>query len=463
MEVKNFLSRAAIFAASLALVSPASAMQLSVPPSYSTVFEQYSGLVLGEKIDDQPAASSTLMPPAFLPKDKALLERGAQQMQNNLNQLDRAMGQATKMGIPLKPGMNDQFQQMQQMLEKLKRVQSPLDTKQINLGDVNANLQALGAAGAEMQAKMESQRTVKQSAQGMTQAVTQFEKQIAKLTKQGLTVPSDISEALAKAKNSLATLQSTTDADALEQASNDAQSAFEDLNDSRQELELLARWKQTLTQVDRQLAQLKKQRVKDATTAKRLAAQNIDISGEVSSLEELFTKLQAARDAAVASVAAGSVQDAFDNLQIDFFDAQSDVQQHRQIIDTMAQLTRFASQNKSSLSAMKRVVTKAKAKKLDTATLEDILSQFTAKGNEILAEIKNPERDPDTLMSELQDLEDLRAQFADEQELLLGSGVLLPWQGGTAQFKPLTVPTAIKDAASDKPAAIASPELPAQE
>jgi hypothetical protein len=499
MEVRKIFVQVATVAATFGLVLPAHAFSLQVPQVVDAVLQKYqtSGQVLGEIITGEQAPAmppqnnilpgqmmpgqqqpNTLMPqngmlpnqmmqPGMQPLpgvqfpagDRTKLLQGATQMMNGLDKLGQQGTLMQQNGMPLPPNMMENMDTARQMIDKMKNALNPSDLQGMDVEKMKTLMNGLEGNRTQMQNQMMGRQNIQSGAKGMQSAITQFEKQVAKLTKQGITIPSDISDALAKAKAGVTALQSAGDDDAIEAAASDAQDAFQDLNDSRQELELLSRWKQTLAQVDRQLLQLKKQITKNQATAKKLATQGIDLSAEESALEELVTKLQAARDGAVASVAAGDAQEAFDNLQNDFFDHMSDVQEHQQIITSMAQLTRFSSTFKSSVTTMKRTITKAKNKKLDTTALEELLTQFTNKGNQILDEIKSADRDTDAIMTDLQDLEDLRSQFTDEQNDLLGTPTQLPWQGGAAQFKPLSVPTAVKDVAQNQAVPVATPDI----
>ena len=215
---------------------------------------------------------------------------------------------------------------------------------------------------------------------------------------------------------------------------------FNSLNDSRQQLELLSRWPQTIKQVDKQLAQLSKELGRDKSLVDRLSGKGINLAAEYGQFEEAVNKLKAARDTAVSKVQNGDAQEALDTLESDFFAQMDDVWQHHQVIQMMSNLGRFAVEFKRNLSGFEREVKNLQRRKIDTSDLEDLIAEAKSKGEEVSAMLKNSSIDPESVMSALQELETIKQQFTARRSEISGEETQRPWQGGGQTFNSLELP-----------------------
>jgi chromosome segregation ATPase len=328
------------------------------------------------------------------------------------------------------------------MVEKLKHSDSSEEVQGMDVSRMEQNMSSLDN---ERQQVMEDERRVgemRRSMRGMEQGVKMFEKQLTRLEKQKIAVPADVKEKLAKIKAIIAAVKSAKTGDELDAAGmEDIPELMQDLQESQQTLEQLARWPQTIKQVNRMLVQLNKDLKRAKSSVDRLTKSGIDVMSTYTAFAEGVQKLQAARDKAVAEVAAGDAEAAFDTLESDVFGQMEDVMQGSRVIQTLSNFTRFPAEFKRGIAQAEKMINKVKRQKKDTAGLEDLLNQAKAKGQEVLDLMKSGDVDEEALSTALQELEDIKQEFQSQAEELTGTAKALPWEGGAKQFTAPTVST----------------------
>ena len=210
---------------------------------------------------------------------------------------------------------------------------------------------------------------------------------------------------------------------------------MQNIDENRQQLEVLARWPQTLKQVNQQLTKLTRELKKSKAIVDRLAKKDIDLQAEYTAFADAVAKLQSVRDDAVAKIAAGNSEDAFTALEDDFFGQMEDVWQNQRVIMMMSNLGGFATSFKQNINQSNSIIKRLKLKKLDTTELASLVAEANAKGQEVIALLKVKPLDADTVTSALEDLENLRQEFSDKVSELTGEEAAMPWEQGPQQFK----------------------------
>ncbi|MBI5230519.1 MAG: hypothetical protein HY981_04455 [Candidatus Magasanikbacteria bacterium] len=288
------------------------------------------------------------------------------------------------------------------------------------------------------QKQMEKQQLaqMKKGMKGMEQGINMFDKQITKLTKQGIVVPTECSDNLTKVKTVIAAVKTAETFEAVQEAGiEDLQEAMQSLDGCRQQLEMLARWPQTIKQLNSEIKRLESALKRDKSIVAKLSKQGIDLSDEYNAFETAISGLKAVRDEADSKIKSGDSEGAFSALEDRFFGAMQDVWQNDRIIQTMSNLGRFTSDFKRGIADAQRTIKSLKRSKVDTSALEDVLAQSQAKGQEIFALLKTKPLDEEAVMSALQELEDLRQQFDAARQELSGAQESRPWEQGPQQFK----------------------------
>ncbi len=236
------------------------------------------------------------------------------------------------------------------------------------------------------QKQMEKQQLdqMKRGMRGAEQGLNQFDKQITKLTKQGIVIPADCAENLSKVKTIIAAVKSAQSFEDVQSAGiEDMQDSMQALNDCRQQLEVLARWPQTLKQVNSEIKKLDSALKRDSSIVTKLSKQGIDLSQEYSAFETAVTQLKTVRDDADSKIKSGDSEGAFSDLEDGFFGSMQDVWEKDRIIQTMSNLGRFNSDFKRGIADAERTIKTLKRQKVDTSSLEDILAQSKTKGEEV--------------------------------------------------------------------------------
>lgn len=391
------------------------------------------------------------------PEDQARqlknMQRGAKQMKVQLNKLTLVFQAAEKKGTVIPDEIKQKLEQAKQMAAAIDAAGSAEELEDIDMGELGQLVQDLEQARRDIIESAQRLQDMKRGMLGMEKNISMFEKQIAKLTKQNIAVPAEVIENLSKIKIIIAAIkQAKTWEEAMEAGIEDMQDLMQDLDQYRQQLEMLARWPQTIKQIERDIKQLTAALKRSKTIVNKLSKKGIDLSATYSQFEEAVNRLKTARDEAINKIKEGNAEEAFGILENDVFGQMGDIWEHQRVIDMMSNLGRFTSEFKRGIAQAQATIKKLQRKKLDTGLLEDLLSQSQTKGQGILDMIKSGDIDADLVSSELQELENLRQEFENAVSELTGEEELMPWEKGVQQFKPMALPATVQRAIPQKPA-----------
>ncbi|MBI4262701.1 hypothetical protein HY624_04210 [Candidatus Uhrbacteria bacterium] len=310
------------------------------------------------------------------------------------------------------------------------KIQAFRDTWQDTMQTLQEEMQ-----NAEQLGRM--QREVKNLERG----VKEFKKRLAILTKQKIAIPQAISDAIAKVENIVATIKTAkTWAEVEAVGGEDMWGAFQELEEHRQQLEMLSRWPQTLKQLNSQLKNLDRELKRSKTIVDRLAKKEMDLSRAYDEFKAAVDELKAARDRAGAAVAVGNAEEAFDTLENDVFGRMEEVWGFSRRIQTMENLGRFKSQSQQGIADAQRQINNLKRKKIDTSELEDLVSQAKEKRAEVLALLNDKDVEPEDIFSAMQEMDEIRQQFEGQVSELTGQGEKMPWEEGPQQFNSIQAP-----------------------
>ncbi|MCX6780377.1 MAG: hypothetical protein NT034_04365 [Candidatus Magasanikbacteria bacterium] len=378
------------------------------------------------------------MPP--MPNDQQNLrtfKNGAKQMNGMLNNFQKQMQGVQKNG-DLPPQMQDKMQEAKGLINKIQDAKSTTDLGNNTVDQLQGVMTDLQQTGEQTVANTQRLSGVKKEMGNMEKNIASFQKQLDKLSKQGISAPSDVTTNIAQIKT---ILDAVKGAQSMEDVQNsgmeDMGDLMNNLNESRQQLEMLSRWPQTGKQIDKQLKNFDRFLSKDKNLVDKLAKQGVDISDTYQKLSDGLTQLKSARDQATDKIKSGDAESAYDLLQNDFFDKVDDLSQQQSIFDTLSNLGRFNSDFKRETTNAKRIIAKLNKQGEDVSDLNKQLAEINQKGTDLASALKAKPIDIESISNQLEDLSGLRQDFQNTIQELSPDNSPKPWEQGQDQFQNL--------------------------
>lgn len=369
-------------------------------------------------------------------------QRWSKDVERRLKEFERAKKSYEKSGGVVDQSTNDNLQKVRDIIQAIKNAKSNEELDAIASDELNDLMSSLDEVRSDIFEAQQRLDGLKRGVKGMSQGVKSFESQVNRLIKQKIAVPVAVTEDLAKIKAMIEAVKNAKTYDEAEAAGvEDMQDLMQNLNENRQQLEMLARWPQTLKQIDKELKNLDRQLKKDRTVVDRLAKKEIDLTMTYESFAAAIEKLKTVKAGAVAKMAEGDSETAFDLVENDFFGQMEDVWQSDKVIQMMNNLGQFKSQFSRSITQTKAAIKKLERAKKDATEVKDLLAQMQEKGNEILGFIKSKTIDEDVIVPALEEMEDISQQMESKMSELAGENEDMPWETGPQQFKQVQMPS----------------------
>lgn len=367
------------------------------------------------------------------------MKRGVRQMETMIKQFDTLIIKTEKAGGVIEDAIKEKVEKARELLNKIKNATTVEEMGDDTMEQLNETMQELDEIRRETLEAAQRLTNIKRDIKNMERGVASFEKQLAKLQKQKVVVPQDVQDNLGKIKMIVNTIKNAKTWSEVENAGvEDLGDLFDSLNESREALEMLARWPQTLKQIDKELTNFQRQIKKVKTTIDKLTKQGIDVTENYAQFTADVESLKTVREEAVAKMQAGSATEAFDLLESDFFYKMDDVAENIKIIDVMSNLGKFNSNFKRQLTAAKNTINRLARGGGDVSTLREIYAEAESKGKEIATLMKQKPIDTDTILVAVEELEEINVEFNNNSEAM-GGGSPMPWDQGQQQFKELQV------------------------
>jgi len=369
------------------------------------------------------------------------VKRNIKQMESNLKRLESIFKKAEVKGTAIPTEVKDKLKEARSVLEAMKSAQSAEAMQEIDLGGLNEIMQSLDQSRQDIIDSAQRMNDMKRGMKGMESGLKMFESQIAKLAKQKIVIPAETTENLNKVKAIILAVKNAKTMDEMEAAgAEDLQTAMQNLDESRGQLEMLARWPQTLKQLNSELTRLTAELKKAKVIVERLKKQEIDLSDTYAQFEAAAAKLKTVKEEAEKNIKTGGSAEVFDTIQADFFGQMEDAMQYQRVIMIMSNLGRFNSDFKKGIAQAQNQIRKLKAKKLDTGEAEVILNDLNNKGKEILVMLKAKPIVENDIILALEEMEGLGREFSDKISELTGEEDIMPWEQGPQQFKQPQMP-----------------------
>lgn len=365
------------------------------------------------------------------------MKQGATGMEKALKQFENTYAGMEKKGIEISSATKEKLKNTRKDIETIKSAKTVDEIEAIDQQAIQDQIEALG----DDVGKYQQMQGLKKMLASMERGMVSFDKQLVKLQKQGLVIPSDITEDVAKLKSGLAVIKAAKGPDELDAANPDELGdLMQKVNESRPQLEMLAKWPRILRQADQQITRNQKELTKTKALVARLKTQEVDVSEDYAIFEADVNKLKTVRDEANALIKAGQSEEAFNKMEDEFFNKLDDIGEHQRVIQTMSNLSRFTAEFKKSMTASQKLIQKLAKLKLNTSELKNIYDQALVKGNEIVVMIKTKPIDEDAILVAMDTMESLKQDFQNKADELSG-GQTMPWETkAPAQFQPMTLP-----------------------
>ncbi len=372
-------------------------------------------------------------------------QRGVRQMGTNIKQLERMFLNAEKKGIVIPQEIKDKLKKAAAIIAAMQNATTAEELQSSGMDEIGDIMQDLDEARRTLIEDGQRLQDMKKGMAGLERGLVMFEKQIAKLTKQNIAVPSGLTDNLAKIKIILAAVKAAKTMEEAQSAGiDDLQDLMQNIDESRNQLEMLSRWPQTLKQIDRDLKQFAASLKRSKTMVNSLLKKGIDLSSVYSDFESAINKLKTVRDDAAAKMSSGDSEGAFDALENDFFGQIEDAWQYQKTIEMMSNLDRFTSDLKRGLAQAQQIINKLNKQKIDTSELQVLFDQTKSKGNEVLALLKVKPLDEETIMAGMEELWNLKEEFESKVAELTGEEETMPWETGQKQFQQLSMPSGLQ-------------------
>lgn len=420
------------------IMTPTEPSVQPLPPQGMEPQKEPSGEQPSGAYQQPPAAGGQGQSGSQGPDNERMLKdvkRGITSVERQLKQFETMVTKFEKQGVSVSENVKGKISALKDLIAKYKAVTSAEELQEMNMDDLWQNMRDL----EEERQNLERTSNVLREMRRIEGGVKMFEKQIAKLAKQKVAMPTDITANLEKVKTIIAAVKSGNTENA-----EDIFEAMQELDQSRGELEMLSRWPQTIKEMDRELKNLTREMKRAKATADRLTKKGMDLSAAYAEFEAAVNKMKETRDAAVAKMQAGESEEAFELVQNDFFGQMEDTWQGHKVIMTMSNLGRFNADFNREIAQAQRQIKALERKKLDTGALKNLLSQAKAKGTEVKEMFKVKPLDPESVITALEELEDLSQEFDKTMAELTGEEEDMPWEKGPQQFKSIQVSPALQ-------------------
>lgn len=364
------------------------------------------------------------------------MKRGIKQSERSVKEFTNMISKVEKAGTVVSDEIKQKIEKLKAIVEGAKNATTMEDMQNVEMSEMGDIMQSLDEFRREVVEKQQRMDGMKRGMKGMEQGLKMFKSQVARLAKSKVTVPADVLENIAKLEAIIAqvkTAKTSEEIDAIDFES--MQDLMQNMDESRQKMEQLARWPQTLKDINRQLTQLQREQKRAKSIADRLVKKGMDVQDLYNSFVEAINKLKSVRDSAVEKMAAGDGEGAFDLIESDFFGQMEDVWQHHKVLMMMSNMGQFNAEFKREMAQAQLMINRLKRQKKDTSELEAILQQAKEKGQEIQAMIKSKDFDEETIKDAFEEMENVGQEFDSKMAELTGREEVMPWEKGPQQFR----------------------------
>lgn len=349
------------------------------------------------------------------------LESGLAKMEANINKL-------SKNGNTIPDSVKSIIARQKEIIKTLKEATTVEQAESVNMDEFSDNMTKLG----EEIGNISKLKAIKKAVISMEKGVTSFEKQAEKVKKQGVILPDDVVENLKKARTLVNTIKSAKTWDEVESAGfYEFDDVMNELNNSRQELEYLAKWPMIMKEVDKQIAKLELALKNTKTKVDSLEKKGIDTTFNYMKFEEDINNLKNFKTEAVNVMKDGKGEEAFEILENNFFDNIDNVYENQRVVEEMNGLGRFNSDFKKELANVDLRIKNLKKKKVDTKEADAKLIEVKNAAKKVNDLLQEKPQDMTMIKMAVEDFEALRKALYDIIDKIDTANDVMVWEVAT--------------------------------
>ncbi|TSC55559.1 MAG: hypothetical protein Greene041679_598, partial [Parcubacteria group bacterium Greene0416_79] len=268
---------------------------------------------------------------------------------------------------------------------------------------------------------------MKRNLRGMEQGLKQVARMAERLTKKGITVPSEYQSLIADLTNAASVLKNATEwNDEVEAAMAVLEEKGELLHDAGPRLGMLEQWPRMQKQAASQIARLEKT---FARAKKGSAGQQAEL---VSRIEREVGAIKARFEETKQLAAAGDVEEAMETFQ-DFFDEVNELHRRIAMLDQLRNVAKTIKNAERDIARFEKDVKRLEKAKKNVGTLRSIIAEGKAKVAELKALGTQGGADPEDFFEILQELEEIRRRAFQEFDRASGAAERKALQGAVIQ------------------------------
>ena len=278
----------------------------------------------------------------------------------------------------------------------------------------------------------------------MKKGLNQFIKQIKRIKTQvnryakTITLPEELTAAIAKVDELTAAIDSAATADDLQGISDDLQDSLQTIQEWMNKLPRLAQMPKMLKQADKEMTKVNKlystdeRKIKSAKMTEELSSILTDFRTIIDQQATLLNEVKAEMKTDLDS--------AFDKLTEDFFGNIDNMYENDRTIQMALNVKRGITQMNSQIKQSEKLIKSLKKKKIDTAELEQILADGKTQFQNIKSLAAVKPLDADALVEALDEFMATKQSFDDKVQELTGENDYLPQMPNVQQYN-MNMPT----------------------
>lgn len=293
----------------------------------------------------------------------------------------------------------------------------------------------------QKQQQMDQQRlkAMQKGAVNFAKQLSLIKAQIAKLQKQGASIPIELSQALATIDSDLSQIQNANSAQDVQSImSGDFQNAMQTVQQWMPKLSMLNQLPAMYKQAQGQLNLFNKLY---ASYQKKAANSPIDLTQALAQFKSDIDQLQAALDQAKTD-GASDPQTAMQDLQDNIYGQMQQAQNDKQVLDIAINGKSGLAMANKQVNSVLAQIKKLKSQGQDTSSLEADVSQAQQQLATVKSDLSATSLDTDTTMNDLEGLKSDMQTVSDELQQLTGNDGFMPQLPSSNNFQ-LQIPQAL--------------------
>ncbi len=301
-------------------------------------------------------------------------------------------------------------------------------------GNPSGNQGQMGGPNNGQGQQMDQQRfeMMKNNLKQFTREVTRVKSQIKSLQKKGVSIPVELSGAIAQMDAIAVKIKSAQNADDIESDMNDFQDASGTIQEWMPKLGMMAQMPQMFKQADREIVKVEKAYTSDA---KRVKSSKMDLNDLLAEFRKAIDGQKAVLDQA-KQLRGSDPEEAINNMQDNFFGNMDNMWEKDRVIQMALNIRQGISQMTREMKDADKLIKNLKAKKVDTAELEQLLGQAKTEFEQLKVLAAAKPIDPESLMAQIETMMGIKQDFGDKvQELTGDTGYAMPQQPQGQNFQ----------------------------